>query len=123
LDDSCKKNGIDCRYRGRGRFSKPCEKCRKNWYDKGKSTHYKKPKKNKKKVKNDLDLLDSKTIYENIIKCESHLTVVKIEEEAFYMCSNILDYSCKYFKEKNVIHGDPGDIKVKITIKIEEDID
>jgi len=77
----------------------------------------------KKKIKNDLDLLDSKTIYEKEIKCKAHFVVREIEEEAFYMIGAIMKKECEIFKEKKIKSADFGDLHIKITIKIEEDND
>lgn len=46
-DDSCHKNGIDCKYIGTGRYIAPCEECRIAWYDTGNSPNYE-PDKSKK---------------------------------------------------------------------------
>lgn len=58
-------------------------------------------------------------IYKKEIECPSHLVVVKIEEEAFYMIGAIMKKECEIFKEKGIKSAPMGDLRVIITIKIE----
>jgi len=62
-----------------------------------------------------------KVIYEKEIECDSNLAIVKIEEEAYYICSATLNREMELLKEKRIKSATLGHLPIKITLKIESE--